>query len=225
MALAGIPLLFCPPLPPIQLRPGMSLVLGRSRRCDVQLPSAEASRRHASIVDAADGFEVRDLDSTNGTFVNGEAIEKRRLEPGDRIEIGSCALTFCLVEGGLETSGQEREAQTMLSERPLIAEVFRGDLAQIPTFAVLQMLEMGRNSGLLRLETEEGPARLWLTEGRPIHAETKAQRGWDAALALMNARSGRFTFEPQQGTPESTIEATVTELLLEASRLFDESRA
>jgi hypothetical protein len=58
-----------------------------------------------------------------------------------------------------------------------------------------------------------------------VHAETKSQKGFDAALTLVNAASGRFSFEPGCRAPEATIEASVTEVLLEATRLLDESRA
>jgi hypothetical protein len=65
---------------------------------------------------------------------------------------------------------------------------------------------------------------LWLQRGDPIHAETKGQVGFDAAMRLVCAKCGRFTFEPLEETPEATIEANVTELLLEAARQLDEGR-
>jgi hypothetical protein len=112
----------------------------------------------------------------------------------------------------------------MLMERPALGECIRGDLAEIPPFAVLQMLEMGRKTGMFQVETHEGSGRLWLASGAPVHADTKSQRGFDAAVAIANATAGRFSFEPNRAAPERTIQASVTELLLEASRQLDESR-
>ena len=83
---------------------------------------------------------------------------------------------------------------------------------------------MGRKTGLLLIESEQGPGKLWLCAGAPVHAETKLQKGFDAALSVVNMATGRFTFEPQRDAPERTIQASVTELLLEASRLLDEAR-
>jgi pSer/pThr/pTyr-binding forkhead associated (FHA) protein len=224
MGAAGKAMLFFPPLPPIQLRPQSSVVIGRSRSCNLRLPSADASRRHAEIVGAKGGFLLRDLRSTNGTFLNGERVEERQLRPGDRIQIGGDTITFCQVETPIEratpTIGEE---QTVLLERPGLGQVFQGSLAEIPTFAVLQILEMGRKSGVLLIESEQGPGRLWLCAGAPIHAETKLQKGFDAAVAVVNMTVGRFAFEPQHDAPERTIQASVTELLLEASRLQDEA--
>jgi pSer/pThr/pTyr-binding forkhead associated (FHA) protein len=224
MGAPGKAMLFFPPLPPIQLRPQSSVVIGRSRSCNLRLPSADASRRHAEVVGVKGGFLLRDLRSTNGTFLNGERVEERQLRPGDRIQIGGDIITFCQVETPIEratpTIGEE---QTVLLERPGLGQVFQGSLAEIPTFAVLQILEMGRKSGLLLIESEQGPGKLWLCAGAPIHAETKLQKGFDAAVAVVNMGIGRFTFEPQRDAPERTIQASVTELLLEASRLQDEA--
>ena len=216
-------MLFFPPLPPVQLRPQASCVIGRSRSCNLRLPSSDASRRHAEILAGRDGFVLRDLRSTNGTFVNGERVEERTLRPGDRIQIGGDTITFCQVEAPTEraapTIGEER---TIMIERPALGQMFQGDLAEIPVFAVLQILEMGRKTGVLLIESEQGPGKLWLCAGAPIHAETKLQKGFDAAVSVVNMNSGCFTFEPLRDAPERTISASVTELLLEASVLLDE---
>ena len=51
---------------------------------------------------------------------------------------------------------------------------------------------MGRKTGLLSIESEQGPGKLWLGAGAPIHAETKLQNGFDAAVSVVNWRAGRF---------------------------------
>ncbi len=219
----GTPMLFCPPDAPLALRPRNTVVLGRSRSCDLRIGGGDASRRHAEIRGDADGFLVRDLGSTNGTLVNGDRVGEHRLAPGDRIEIGATMITFCEVGGGFENLGLESDTQkTILTERPASNQVFEGELAEIPPFAVLQMLEMGRKTGLLQFDSVEGVGRLWLTKGDPVHAETKTQSGFDAAIAIVHASTGRFTFQPHETPTERTIEASVTELLLEASRALDE---
>jgi pSer/pThr/pTyr-binding forkhead associated (FHA) protein len=220
-------MLFIPPLPPVQLPEQGTVTLGRSSSCELRLHDVDTSRRHAEIVCEAGDCTIRDLESTNGTFVNGERVETHKLEPGDRIQIGSNAIAFCHVESDLERDGNAfsaGEAKTVLVERPVLGRAFQGDLAQIPPFAVVQILEMGRKSGVLEMNSDGAPGHLWFRDGDPIHAETKDQVGFDAAIALVFAKSGRFTFEPSTEFPKATIQASVTQLLLEASRQIDEGR-
>ena len=223
MTRIGKPMLFCPPHPPIALGPRDTVSIGRSRSCDLRLPGGDASRRHAEIAGGPDGFTLTDLGSTNGTYVNDQRKQKHLLQPGDRIEIGTSVITFCQVGGGLENVGLERDRErTIQVERPTGGQVFEGDLAEIPPFALLQILEMGSKSGLLSIDADQANGRLWLAHGAPIHAETKQHSGFDAAVEIVNLTGGRFTFQPHEDAAERTIEASVTELLLEASRILDE---
>ena len=97
-------MLFLPPRPPVALPARGCCVLGRSRSCDLTLTSPDASRRHAEIAAEGGRFLLRDLGSTNGTWVNGERVGERVLESGDRIDIGGEILTFCEVDAGLEVA-------------------------------------------------------------------------------------------------------------------------
>ena len=223
MARIGKPMIFCPPHPPIALGPRDTVSIGRSRSCDLRLPGGDASRKHAEITGGPDGFTITDLGSTNGTYVNDRRVQTHLLQPGDRIEIGNSMITFCQVGGGLENIGLEHDRdQTIQVERAIGGQVFEGDLAEIPPFAVLQILEMERKSGLLSCEADQANGRLWLAHGAPIHAETKQHSGFDAAIEIANFTGGRFTFQAHEDPAERTIEASVTELLLEASRALDE---
>ena len=182
------------------------------------------SRRHAEIRCEGARYVLRDLGSTNGTFVNGERIAGDHvLEPGDRIDISACMVMFCLIDADVDAladaAGNEK---TILFERPAAREAFHGDLAEIPPFALLQVLEMGCKSGVLSIDAGDATGRIWLTRGAPLHAETEKQSGLDAALSLVAAEQGRFRFEPGEPEMDATIEASVTELLLESSRLLDE---
>lgn len=217
-------MLFLPPEPPLELRGDAPVVIGRSRSCQVRVASGEVSRRHAEICSADGGFLLRDLASTNGSFVNGTRVTEQRLQPGDRIRIGDRTLTFCQVgaPGEAFSNASAGEEVTILVERPVLSDGFQGDLAEAPVYALLQILELGRNTGRLRVDSERGDGEVWMDRGRPTHAATKGQIGFDAAVWLSHARAGRFHFDPRSDLPGATINATVTELLLEASRCLDE---
>jgi hypothetical protein len=219
-------MLFVPPHSPVALPAQGEVVIGRGRENALRLPDPDTSRRHARILCQAGRYRIQDLASTNGTFVNGERVQEHDLAPGDRIHIGTNLITFCEI-GSIDLHGGDDGAQTMLiAQEPAAksADAFQGDLAEIPPFAVIQMLEMGRKSGCLEIDSDQQSGRLWFEAGQPVHAETKGQLGFDAAVTLVHADAGHFRFESRAELPEATIRASVTELLLEASRQLDESR-
>jgi hypothetical protein len=69
-------------------------VLGRSKDCDVQLTDPNVSRRHAELRQEGMAFWLIDLDSTNGSQVNGRRTTRAKLESGDVITVGSTDLVF-----------------------------------------------------------------------------------------------------------------------------------
>jgi pSer/pThr/pTyr-binding forkhead associated (FHA) protein len=72
-----------------RIMPGAIRTLGRAAGADFIVDAALVSRVHCRFTATPDGgLEVRDLESTNGTFVNGERTEVARLAPGDKVQIG-----------------------------------------------------------------------------------------------------------------------------------------
>ena len=69
----------------------ISLTIGRDPVSDVILNDPEVSRQHARFTQTDTGYQVQDLGSTNGTFVNGERLESEPvdLKPGSTISMGS----------------------------------------------------------------------------------------------------------------------------------------
>jgi pSer/pThr/pTyr-binding forkhead associated (FHA) protein len=73
-------------------RAGAPIVVGRDTACDLVLADDATSRRHARLTPHATGIEVTDLDSRNGTFVNGHPVRRAAAQPGGLIRIGSFLL-------------------------------------------------------------------------------------------------------------------------------------
>lgn len=69
-------------------------VIGRSNEADLVLDGKAVSRKHASVRFEDNSYVLEDLKSTNGTFVNGEKIESRKLNHGDEITIGDFTVIF-----------------------------------------------------------------------------------------------------------------------------------
>jgi hypothetical protein len=68
------------------------LLVGRHDACDVVVGHASVSRWHARLSFRDGHWVMRDLGSTNGTRVNGKRVVRCRLEPGDRLSLGSAEL-------------------------------------------------------------------------------------------------------------------------------------
>lgn len=70
------------------------VTIGRLSSCEIVIADPNVSRRHAQIVRRGDGWWVVDLGSTNGTLVNDALVKERRLDPGDRIQVGGAELEY-----------------------------------------------------------------------------------------------------------------------------------
>jgi pSer/pThr/pTyr-binding forkhead associated (FHA) protein len=68
--------------------------IGRDEGNEVAVNDSGASRRHCRITRSGDGWLLEDLQSANGTFRNGERIDKARLADGDEVRIGATTLRF-----------------------------------------------------------------------------------------------------------------------------------
>lgn len=73
---------------------GNAKTMGRAPRADFIVDAPLVSRLHCRLTAGAAELEVVDLESTNGTFVNGERVERALLRRGDRLGIGRVELTI-----------------------------------------------------------------------------------------------------------------------------------
>jgi len=93
--------------------------LGRNESCDFQILSSRVSREHAEIVRDGTGFRMRDLKSTNGTFVNGQRIDEVRLNDGDLVVIADVEFTF---HRGHELAARSTATHVMSGTQPASSE-------------------------------------------------------------------------------------------------------
>jgi uncharacterized protein YkwD len=70
------------------------VVVGRADDCDLRIEEQRASRRHFQVEPSDRGWVLRDLESSNGTAVNGFAVSLALLNAGDTIEVGGCDIRF-----------------------------------------------------------------------------------------------------------------------------------
>ena len=72
------------------------IIIGRDSGNDIQIDNEAVSREHARIIRGPNCYLIEDLNSTNGTFVNGKKINKKFLQEVDEISIGKHSLQIVL---------------------------------------------------------------------------------------------------------------------------------
>lgn len=68
--------------------------IGRDPECEVHIPTTTISRQHVRIFCRGEEYHVEDLDSTNGTYINGVKIKRCVLRNNDQITVGDITITF-----------------------------------------------------------------------------------------------------------------------------------
>src|SRR5512145_115404 len=75
-----------------RITPGNIKTIGRAPRADFIVDAALVSRLHCRLAAGAGEIEAVDLESTNGTYVNGERVARGTLKHGDKLRIGAVEL-------------------------------------------------------------------------------------------------------------------------------------
>jgi diguanylate cyclase (GGDEF)-like protein len=114
---------------------------GRSMQSDIPLDDEAVSRHHARFAWSGSGFTVRDLGSTNGTYVNDAPVVERMLADGDQVKIGRTIFKF-LCGGNVELSYHEeiyrlmtRDGLTQVHNKRSFDEAFERELSRSRRYA------------------------------------------------------------------------------------------
>lgn len=89
-------------------------IVGRHSTADVRLHLPDVSRRHCRLVFTQGQWQVFDLQSTNGLFVNDEAVDQATLHPLDRLRIGSYTFEVDLPSAAITLSGSDPDSTNPL---------------------------------------------------------------------------------------------------------------
>ncbi|HSC87278.1 MAG TPA: FHA domain-containing protein [Polyangiaceae bacterium] len=206
------------------------VIVGRSSDLDMVLVEEMVSRRHARIELRGGSVVVEDLGSTNGTFVNGERIERATLSEGDRLLIGTSILKLVAVE---DPPGSRRNLQKVAFGKETIRQQtasasgsarMTGNLDEIPLPDLMQLFGTSKKTGTLVL-TAQRVGRLHLGEGLVINAAIEGLPQLSplkAAYRMLAWTEGTFALEPSDGNVEPSLGLTAQAYLMEGFRQQDE---
>ena len=113
-------------------------LIGRGRDCDLRIDDASVSRKHAEIIAYLDGrYEVRDLGSTNGTYVGKRRVRTHMIKEGERLVFGLRAVYKMSFQDALEQSYQHvlysssvRDPLTNVYNRKYLNDKVKSDFSQ-----------------------------------------------------------------------------------------------
>ena len=170
-------------------------IIGRNPECDVVLQPKSVSRRHAAIVRKSDGFLIRDMGSTRGTYVNGQKISTPvMLHDGNTVQIGELLLTF--------------------SSR--MVQIQEGDEEQSTVYAAIDMVNSSsKNLPVVRPEVKLRALRLISQElGGTLVLSEMLDRVFHSLFELFSRAERGFVLlrDPATGTlvPEAIRRATAS---------------
>jgi pSer/pThr/pTyr-binding forkhead associated (FHA) protein len=222
------------------------LVIGRGSDSDITISEDNVSRRHAKlIVEQGNHIYIEDLGSTNGTFINGERIQRTTLMEGDRILIGTSILKLVSLQeearpsrritgDGARPTRKTPEptatGRTMITGSHHLSKALEGVLGEIPLTDVIQMCSSTKKSGVLNLEWVNRSANIYIKGGSIIYAAYKDLFDMPARKALfrlMGLNEGKFTLLQYVDPPEfaELIKQPTEFLIMEGIRRLDEQNA
>lgn len=175
-------------------------VFGRSDDADVVLASELVSRHHASIVVEGGSVRVTDLESSNGTFVNGcRVLGDGIAKEGDVLLLGDFAMRL-----------HRAEVPALSPERALgpgVASGLSGNLLEVPPATLLRYVAILKKT--VRVELTSPPLRSTITFARGHVAEvvvdTRKSRDPIQALTALLRWKGTFEVTPAIDAPTSLL--------------------
>ncbi len=100
----------------------------------------------------------------------------------------------------------------------------RGDIAQVPLPDLLQLLSMGRKTGVLGVTTSNAAGEIRLADGEVVDAMFRRAEGMKAVIRLLGEREGAFHFAPDTAPTLRRIREPISSILMEGTRQVDEIR-
>ena len=203
------------------------IIVGRSSELDMVLVEDMVSRRHAKIMVNGDNVTIQDLGSTNGTFVNGERVERMTLTDGDRVLIGTSIIKLVTSEGPPVAQQPKKKLEEVAAgRRTNQVRSMSGAIDEVPLPDLLQLFGSSRKTGMLVVKTDTDTGKVFLERGSIVFAAINESDvlGVEKALHRILAwRHGSFYMEPLERIEIPVrVELSTEAALMEGMRILDE---
>lgn len=212
-------LILCPPgAPPIRLKPGGELRIGRKEGNDIVLDDGQVSREHAVVV-WAEGQErpsLLDLGSANGVVLDGIRVQgSRSLGLVGSIQIGAMKITYEREDGGSELAASFNlpdDSESFVLEQ---GEQFAGEFEDADELSdTLRGIERARRSGTLKLTSESGEEGLiQFAQGRVMSAAWGSLSGLGALERIAKIARGRYSMVSRLVPSDEFLNLEISEFL------------
>ena len=106
-------------------------LIGRGSDCDLRVPVLSVSRKHCELTVNDAGASIRDLGSSNGTYVNNERVDQQALQAGDRLVVGPIAFT-------VQIDGEPAEIHPVKTRGQMIAEKTTPNIDELINFGDME---------------------------------------------------------------------------------------
>jgi pSer/pThr/pTyr-binding forkhead associated (FHA) protein len=204
------------------------IVVGRSSDLDMVLVEDMVSRRHAKITVNGDAVSIQDLGSTNGTFVNGERVERMALTDGDRVLIGTSIIKLVTVEGTPSGHAQPKKKleEVAAGRRTNAVRSMSGAIDEVPLPDLLQLFGSSKKTGVLVVKTDTDSAKIYLERGAIVFAainDSDVMSPEKCVHRVLSWRHGAFYMEPtEQMDLPVRVDLSTEAALMEGMRILDE---
>lgn len=197
-------------------------IIGRGESAQLQIKSESISRAHAELTRTSSGYRLRDLNSTNGTTVNGQPVSEAALEDGDSISIAEIELTFiCSASGQFERMA----TQPLFDKRPvdhkqaIAAEILAG--RELSEALLWQMIPLNYTS-VVDCHSKVAQATM-VSVGEPLASRLRATDAYDSCSTASRIQQLAWQLTASHAEEFSSAESILMRVELQSGlddRLF-----
>lgn len=194
----------------LKLMDGVNCI-GRHDNCQIRIRSTQVSRRHCEVYEAAGKLIVRDLGSSNGTFVNGKKVDGQQvLKVGDVLTVGGVTLRVELIGAPAASPPRESQPEPRLSDTAEVEALTVEEDDDQEEFEIeIDADPQHQETDLIPLVDDES------TKPAPPKPTKAAARSPEPAQKASPATESETKKEPEKSKPSAEEEDAVAQFLMD----------